>query len=318
MKKIIFICPYFGKFPGHFQLWLDSCATNKEIDWLILTDDSSEYNFPENVKIRYTTLVDLKDLFQKKIDFPIALSTIKKLGDYKPLFGFFFEEEIKEYEFWGHIDLADEIYGDIRKFITDEIMEKHDKIMLFGHMSLYRNTPEVNRRFMADSGEKFNYKSIFSSEEFYNFEEIAKGSIGAIYKYNGWKIGRLEHKIADLRCVTYDFQFGVWSDDLTNYTVSDKRPAIFSREGNSVYCYYLKNNDVCKEEFIYVHFKRRKMPGYEAVNGEDRYLMLPSGFEKFQEVTPKLIRKANKGPIFYPVYWNEKKKAITDRLKKIF
>lgn len=317
MKKIIFICPYFGRFPGHFQLWLDSCSTNKEVDWLVLTDDYEEYEFPENVKVRYTSLAELKEFFQKKMDFPISLSSIKKLGDYKPLLGFFFEDEIKDYEFWGHIDLADEIYGDLRKFLTNDLLEKHDKIMLFGHMSLYRNTPEVNRRFMADSGEVFNYKTIFSSEEFYNFEEIAPGSIGAIYKHNGWKIGRLDHKIADLRCVTYKFQFGIWTEDLAKYVVSDKRPAIFSKEGKAVFCYYLKNNEVCKEEFLYVHFKRRKMSGYENVNGDENYLMLPSGFSKFQEVTPELIRSANKGPVFYSVYWKEKKKAIKDRMRRL-
>ena len=226
------------------------------------------------------------------------------------------EEEIEEYAFWGHIDLADEIYGNIRKFITDELMSEYDKIMLFGHMSLYRNTREVNRRFMKSSGKSTDYKQIFGSEEFFNFEEIASGSIAEIYRHNGWKIGLLDSKIADLRCVTYPFQFGVWTDDLSRYIVSDKRPAIFAREGGAVYCYYLRNNAIYKEEFMYVHFKRRKMQGYDTLKTCD-YLMLPSGFADYEDVTPELIRKANKGPVFYNVYWNEKKKAIRDRVRRI-
>lgn len=43
---------------------------------------------------------------------------------------------------------------------------KADKLMVRGHMTIFKNTPEVNKRFMADTGEKFNYKDIFSSEHF--------------------------------------------------------------------------------------------------------------------------------------------------------
>ncbi len=26
---------YFGRLPGHFQLWLNSCEANPELDWLV-------------------------------------------------------------------------------------------------------------------------------------------------------------------------------------------------------------------------------------------------------------------------------------------
>ena len=38
MKKIVFICPYFGAFPNYFNLTLKSIEYNKTIDWLIITD----------------------------------------------------------------------------------------------------------------------------------------------------------------------------------------------------------------------------------------------------------------------------------------
>lgn len=316
MKKIVFLCPYFGKLPGHFQLWLDSCADNPEVCWRIYTDDHTVYPLPENVSIEYTTLAELHDRFQQKFDFPIALSTIKKLGDYKPLFGYLFEEEIRDFAFWGHIDLADEIYGNIRKFVTDDVMAKYDKIMLFGHMSLYRNTPEVNRRFMASTGTELDYKQIFGTEHFYNFEEIAHGSIADIYRHNGWPIGRLDDKYADLRCVSYAFQFGVWTEDLSRYIVLNKRPCIFTREGGALYCYYLRKGAVCKEEMMYAHFKRRKMPGYDTLKTKD-YLMLPSGFADFEPVTPALIRRANKGPLFYEAYWSQRKKTVMDKIRRL-
>ena len=57
----------------------------------------------------------------------------------------------------------------------------------------------IRDRFMADTGEKFNYKDIFSSEHFFNFEEIAKGSISWIYINNKWKMDLLNDAVA--RCV---------------------------------------------------------------------------------------------------------------------
>ena len=315
MKKIAFICPYFGMLPKHTQLWLNSCATNKNVTWFLLTDDKRDFNYPENVKVEYTTLDELRDRFRKKFDFEISLPNIKKLGDYKPLFGYLFEEMIEGFDAWGHIDVSDEIYGDICSFVTDELLEQYDKIMLFGHMSIYRNSHEVNRRFMAPTGTDRDYRDIFSSDVFYNFEEIAKGSIADIYMHNGWPIGRLDSKIADLRCVKFTFEFGTWSDDLKKYTVCDKQPCIFSHEGNSVYCYYIKNNKIEKEEFIYVHLKRRKMK-IDIDQNTENYLITPSGFAPMREITAEYIREQNRYKGIYPVYLQEKKRAFLNRFKK--
>ena len=35
--KAIFIIPYFGHFNNYFQLFLNSCAYNRDFDWLIFT-----------------------------------------------------------------------------------------------------------------------------------------------------------------------------------------------------------------------------------------------------------------------------------------
>ena len=51
MKKIVFICPYFGKLPEYIDVWLKSCEYNKDIDWILITDDKTDYNYPTNVKV---------------------------------------------------------------------------------------------------------------------------------------------------------------------------------------------------------------------------------------------------------------------------
>ena len=83
MKSICYIVPYFGKLPSGFQLWLMSCKMNPTIDWLIFTDDKTEYDYPENVKVNYCTFDDIRKRFQKHFDFPIVLDRGWKLCDYK-------------------------------------------------------------------------------------------------------------------------------------------------------------------------------------------------------------------------------------------
>ncbi|MTV88024.1 hypothetical protein GM543_11135, partial [Streptococcus pneumoniae] len=111
MKKIVFLCPYFGTLPPHTQLWLNSCKMNPSVTWYLFTDDKRKFDYPENVQVFYTTLEETKALYQKKFDFEISLEGAYKLGDYKPLFGYLYEEMIQEFDAWGHIDVYDEIYG---------------------------------------------------------------------------------------------------------------------------------------------------------------------------------------------------------------
>lgn len=79
--KTAFLCPYFGKFPKHIQLWLNSCGTNKDTTFFIFTDDKQQLDYPDNFVVNYTTLEELKADFQKKFDFEICLPGIYKLGD---------------------------------------------------------------------------------------------------------------------------------------------------------------------------------------------------------------------------------------------
>ena len=45
--------------------------------------------------------------------------------------------------YWGHCDV-DLIWGDIRKFVTDDVLTKYKRIFSRGHCSIYENSSEVN------------------------------------------------------------------------------------------------------------------------------------------------------------------------------
>lgn len=91
MKKCCFIIPYFGKLPNYFQLFLKSCEYNPDFNWILFTDDYYKFNYPQNVKVVYTSFEKLRKRVAEKFDFPISLEKPYKLCDYKPAYGYLFE-----------------------------------------------------------------------------------------------------------------------------------------------------------------------------------------------------------------------------------
>lgn len=151
MKTIGFVVPYFtcgnGTVHPMTQLWLDSCKYNSTVDWLFFTDcDLSSFDVPANVQIIKSSFEEIKAKIQSLFSFKISLNKPYKLCDFKPVYGEAFTEELQNYDFWGFCDI-DLIWGDIRKFITDEILEKYDRVLTHGHCSLFRNTQEVNKAY---------------------------------------------------------------------------------------------------------------------------------------------------------------------------
>ena len=103
MKRIAFVIPYFGKLPAMFPAWLNSCQQNPTIDFIVFTDDKTTYNYPDNVKVEYTTFDKVKKQISDLFDFENSLDTPYKLCDYKPTYGLVFAKWLKDYDFWGLI-----------------------------------------------------------------------------------------------------------------------------------------------------------------------------------------------------------------------
>ncbi|MGL5902501.1 MAG: DUF6625 family protein, partial [Cetobacterium sp.] len=188
MKKIIIILPYFGKFPNYFSLWLKSVELNPNIDFLLITDNEFNYELPKNIKIITRKFEELKAEIQKCFDFEIILNSPYKICDYRPAFGFIFKEHINGYDFWGHCD-ADMIFGDLKKFLSDEILEKNYKIYTKGHLSLYRNIDLMNTLFKnTKTKHYYKYFEVFKTSYPCHFDE--DGTINYLCKdieiYNGF------------------------------------------------------------------------------------------------------------------------------------
>lgn len=258
MKKILFIIPYFGKFPNYFQLFLNSCEYNSEYNWVIITDNKEEYNYPKNVKIINKSFEELKEEIQNKFDFKISLKTPYKFCDYRPAYGYIFDYLIKDYQYWGYCDI-DLIFGDIASFLTENLTNKYDKIFINGHMSIYKNTKENNRIFMKKIGDREFYKEYFTNDKNYAFDELWNDSINDIYKLSNLEI--YEDKLcADIypRNVNFRLVLGYNRDYLEEF-LEKKKKSIFYYKDGKVFRYYKKQGLLLKKEYLYIHLQKRKM-----------------------------------------------------------
>ena len=258
MKKIAFILPYFGKFNNYFYLFLKSCEYNSDVNWLIFTDDYTEYDYPKNVIVNYMEFSELQSLIKDKFDFNAVIEDPYKLCDYKPAYGYIFEEYLREYDFWGHCD-CDVIFGNIRKFITDDILDKYDKLFCLGHCTLYKNTEEINKVFMKEhKGEKL-YKKVYSSNDSFTFdEEYLSNNVNRIFLEYGYRVleddysANVSGRHPDFRLVRFDKQ-------TRNYITERKNRNIFLFDRGTVKRFIRIFKELTETEYMYIHLQSRQM-----------------------------------------------------------
>ncbi len=262
---------WFGEFPAYMDCILRACAANPDIDWLILTDNRTPRNFPPNVRRHITSLDELRKLFSDRIGFSVNLPASHALHSFKPAFGFFFEEQLKNYDFWGHCDF-DMIFGNLRKFLREDILSAHDKILCRGHLTLYRNTERVNHAFKLDCPGALNYRDAFQSGEPRQFDEWR--GINLIFRHHNLPQFHDEF-IVD---VTPPTSYKIKRFDgiaLRNFP----QQVFYWHHGKIFHAYLNADRGIVDDEYAYIHFQQRSLPAPAfdpfAVDG---FLITPDGF----------------------------------------
>lgn len=248
MKSIALIIPYFGTFRKDFSFWTKSVELNPSVDFILLTDQTN-ISFSQNIKIIKINFAEFKNVVKRHFDFNIALPQPYKMCDFRPAYGEIFHEYIKDYDFWGHCD-NDQIFGDIRHFITDDILNKYDRILIRGHFTLYRNTPTVNKIYKNVS--PLSYKNVFSSSKNFCFDETPGTGIYWMKVLND----RLYNKIIfdDINYKRHEF-ITVHKKELDK----GRKHFIYSFENGKLFRVFEQNGKVGKEEIMYVHFQKRNL-----------------------------------------------------------
>lgn len=296
-KRIAILCPYFGKMDrNHMVLWFLCCKYNPEIDFILLTDDMDieQLERSENVHFEYMSWDACKDKIQKHYDFRVPLQYKYKICDLKPAYGEIFHDYLAGYDFWGHMDVSDTIFGNLRLFITDDLLRGYDKIHMYGHMTLYKNTPEVNSRYKIPLQSGKSYKDVFKVEETLSFDEMYNEiSICKIYKENDYKkIDEVEDLVADILPKYYSFW--LYQDQ------GIKTSRVFEWNKGKLFEVILADELVRYREIGYVHYQKRKITS-GLTEPTEHYYMIPNRIISADSVvmTPRWLNEVSADQIYW-------------------
>lgn len=271
MERIALIIPYIGQFRTDMSFWLRSVANNPTIDFLLFTD-SEINNPPKNLHVFKFTFEGLRRLFQRNFDFRICLNRPYKFCDFKPAYGEIFKDYLLGYDFWGYTD-TDMIYGNLRKYVTGELLVAHDHLFGLGHFSLYRNIPDVNAEYRKVKRPTF--KQVFTYNEGRAFDEYCGTSkhwadnLSDRFFDSKW--------YDDIDCMEYSF-----IPQMRRNEYLGCRNIIYSYENGSLYRIYEKDGRINKDETMYAHFQKRDMAVNVLVS--DHFLMIPNSYVRFEEI----------------------------------
>ena len=172
MKSITILLPYFGRFPEWFPLYFETLKRNPTIKFIFYTDCETDGYRASNVVFNKMTYEEYVNQANAKISgSQFCLSKPYKLCDLRPWYPIVHYNDIRDADFYGWTDL-DLLFGDIRKFYTDEILSRYDVLSthatrISGHLALFRNTRK-NRRM----GRKiYGWKEKLKEPEYVHMDE---------------------------------------------------------------------------------------------------------------------------------------------------
>lgn len=256
--KIAIIVTWFGALPKYFQAWMESAEHNETIDFLIFSDQEIN-SHAKNINVFKTTMQDEFQRYSKKIDQPISINNAYKFCDCRLFFGLFYEEFLTGYDFWGYCDI-DLMFGDIRKFVTDDVLDNYERIYQYGHLSLYKNNEKMKNLYKLQGGiyslqEILCSKAKTTPEEYYGANRICiKNNIKWYTKID----------FADLF---------IWYPERLEacHGKQNATHQMFVWDNGKVYRVYEENETIKKEELVYIHWQKRKpvLQKAEKETGED-------------------------------------------------
>lgn len=284
MKSIVYIVLYFGKFPDLFPVWLHSCSNNPSIDWLVFTDDRREFNYPANVHVHYMSFEDLRGMVQSKLNCRLYLERAYKLCDYRVAYGDVFSEYVKDYDFWGFCDI-DLVWGNIRHFLTEEVLNRFDKIGFQGHSTLIRNTEYYNKLYRHGLKDGTSFESLIQSPDSEFADEAYFNRLFAELRIDSYQ----EFTFANLSPFVYNFRLNYlpekWNER-NKYFIFEYHQGTLNRVA-------LVGSDLVRDEYMYIHFLKREMEVCIDAN-ENSYLIIPNRLVPMQELTVQKVKEYNK------------------------
>ena len=292
-KLCCFVVPYFGKLPETMPVFLKTTENNPAYHWLLYTDDQTAYPYPENVFVKYCEFTEFVNRIQANFNFKIALSSPKKLCDFKPAFGHILAEELKEYAFWGYCDL-DEYFGDLEQFIPKEFLFSYDKIFNHGHMTIYRNTEKM--RYLYQTKCEFqpakwkDYREVFTNDQNVAFDEL---DMNQLIKWQEGIKSCYKWVMADVLPYKSRFLGAIWRPEEDSSKIDPFRNFIVYWENGRLYLYGKEDKGFVKKEVLYVHLQKRNLRMVHYDQNSNRFVIFPNKitFLAESDSTEQILKK---------------------------
>lgn len=290
MKSMAVINFYFAdQKPKYLDFYLSSCSYNPTVDFILFTNLDIQNNYPniKVVNIKFEEFTDIlinkitSGLLEHGIKEKIVINQAYKISDFRPCFGYCLEEYLKEYDFWGVSDL-DLIFGNIRKYIPGECLEKYNKLYENGHFFLIKNTKECNEMFFEDYENSF-YSAIHSEknsfyEEVYEKPWIPSGGINSRFDERG----QLYKNRKTLCDISFKYHNLI---DFKNQV--DSKRIVFVFDKGTLYRVYKTKNEIHKEEVFYAHFQKRSL--MDKTDNVDEFYITNTAFRSIPEDDEELF-----------------------------
>lgn len=284
MNRVCFISVYFGEIPNKMHLFLKSCKWNPKFDWLLVSDHEIPFNdISSNVKSIKLSQENFRERLSSVSGIEIPKFLPYKVCDFRPAFGDIFKYELEGYEFWGISDM-DMILGNLSDFITDDLLNNFDKIYTFGHLSLIRNTAELNTIYKLDTPNSRNFKQVFQNplscvyDEYEGFtEKIVDCNYRVYCNKECADIYKTKNRIKI--CDINRFKLIQYRNNYSNYCEKKNyKYQLFTIDRGRIIKYFLDDNSLKKREYAYIH-KLEYENEYD-LNKNSRYVITVDGLIK--------------------------------------
>jgi hypothetical protein len=251
-SSIALINVWLGPLPVWMPAFLLSCRHNPDVEWIVFSEAAPPPNLPPNVRFTPMSIDTLNRRCTAALGFDVRIhpETAYKVVDLRPMSGLIFEKELHAFDFWGHCDL-DVVWGDIRAFMSPDIMTRHDIITsrrgrISGHFCLFRNRPEWSTLFR----EIPDLQRLVQDTKHRNIDEKHLTELLKRYPSNrlvrflrGWATGRAQPRV-------------YWQANLTTNGAHQRlllaNPALGLRWCDG------KAYDSTGKEMMYLHFHKMK------------------------------------------------------------
>ena len=243
--RIAVIVVWFGNLPGYFPAWLRSAEMNPDIDFFLFFDQEVKSECP-NIHFMRTTLEQEVARASKELREEVSIHNAYKFCDVRPFFGRIYHTVLENYDFWGYCDI-DLVFGQIRTFLTDEVLSQYERFYEWGHFSLFKNNEKINHIYDLPGGLYSRNETLcgtakVNAEEHYGLNRIC--SQNDIKWYRATDFADFYVYCSDLRLYggqhNYVHQVFYWEDGRAYRAGIDEK------------------NGIVINEYVYVHWQKRK------------------------------------------------------------